>query len=432
MKRIALVLLAGLLPLAALHADDWPGWRGADRSGVSKETGLLKSWPKEGPNLLWTCREAGIGYSGPAIVGDRLYTMGARGDTEYAFALDVQTGKEVWAAKIGPVFNWMGNQWNAGPSATPTVQGGKVYALGGQGILVCLTADKGTEVWRTDMTTDLGGEVNPIGGGPDKLGWGWTWSPLVDGEQLLCVPGGGQGLLAALDKKTGKVLWRSKDVPEKATYSSPVLAEVGGIRHYVAMTNSGTVGVSAKDGSLLWTYKHLYKDMVIPTPLVQDDLVLTTVGLMNFRPGADLIQVSAAGGGALKAVKKYANQELASGVATPVRVGDHVYGYSESRQSTGWLCMDFKTGKPAWVESAGLGAGSLTAADGHLYCYTEDKGDVALVQASPEKWNLVSQFEIPEKTKLRKPSGKLWTPPVIANGRLYLRDQELIFCYRIK
>jgi outer membrane protein assembly factor BamB len=423
-------LLAPCLLALALPArgDDWPQWRGPDRSGVSKETGLLKTWPKEGPKLAWTYRDTGSGYSGPAVVGDRLYIMGGRGDTEYLFALDVQNGKQVWAAKIGPLF--AGTEYNAGPSATPTVDGNVVYGLGGQGILVCVDAAKGTEVWRKDMTKDLGGAVNPVGGGPTEFAWGWNWSPLIDVDQLICVPGGGEGLLAALDKKSGNLLWRSKQVPEKATYSSPVLAEVGSIRQIVAMTNSGVVGVGARDGALMWTYKHEYKDMIVPTPIVHGDLVFTVVGLMNFRPGVDTVQLTAADG-KVAASKKYATRDFASGIATPVLVGDHVYGFSESRTKPGWLCMEFKTGKVAWNDET-LGSGSVIAADGKLYCYTEDEGTVALVEANPEKWAEQGRFELPEKSKLRKPSGKLWTPPVIANGRLYLRDQDLLFCYNIK
>src|SRR5215472_12078953 len=235
MKVRMLVAVVMTLPLMAA---DWPQFRGPNRDGVSKETGLLKEWPKGGPKLLWTFKKAGAGYSCPAVVGDRLYTMGARDADEYLICLDIKDPAavtEVWAVKIGPTFTFTGNIWGDGPRATPTVDAGLVYCLGGFGDLVCVDADEGDLKWRKSMLKDLGGQVNPIGGGPGEgkpdepqLGWGYTWSPLVDGDRLICIPGGPEGTVAALDKKTGTVLWRSKDLKEQCCYASPILAEVGG------------------------------------------------------------------------------------------------------------------------------------------------------------------------------------------------------------
>src|SRR5262245_55966592 len=233
--------------VTAIRAEDWPQFRGPQRDGVSRETGLRKTWPQDGPPLLWSYAEAGLGYSGPAVVGDRLYMSGGRGDQEYVFALDLKnvadkTVKEVWSAKIGPLFTWKGNQWNMGPNATPTVGGERLFALGGFGDLVCVETASGKEAWRKSMPRDLGGEVNPIGGGledPTPLGWGYAWSPLVDGDRIICVPGGKQGLLAALDGKSGTIIWQSKEITDQAPYSSPVAAEVGGVRQYIQVTNAG-------------------------------------------------------------------------------------------------------------------------------------------------------------------------------------------------
>ena len=190
-----------VLAVTVVTAADWPQFRGPNRDGVSKETGLLQEWPKDGPRLLWTYDQAGLGYSGPSVVGDRLYTTGGRGDSEYVFALDLKAAdgkvKELWSAKIGPLFTWKGNSWGIGPNVAPTVDGDVVYALGGFGDLVCVEAAGGKERWRTSLPRDLGGEVNPIGGGaenPTPLGWGYAMAPLVDGEQLICVPGGKRGL----------------------------------------------------------------------------------------------------------------------------------------------------------------------------------------------------------------------------------------------
>lgn len=432
MKPRLILTLACFLCAAVVQspAADWPQFRGPNRDGVSKETGLLKAWPTGGPPLAWTFDKAGAGYSGPAIVGDHLYLAGARGESEYVIALDTKAGKELWAAKIGPTFTWKGNGWNAGPSATPTVGGGMVYALGGRGELVCVDAAKGGEVWRKSMPKDLAGEVNPIGGSPEKIGWGYTWSPLVDGDQVICTPGGPQGTLGALDKKTGKVLWRSKELTDQATYSSPVAAEIGGVRQYVQMTNAGVAGVAAKDGALLWYYKREepYNDIVASTPLVRDNLVFISAA-----EGCDLVKV-AVDGAKFNAEKVYANNSLANFHGGMVLVGDDVYGASGALgPRSKWVCLKVQDGKVAWAnEDRRLGKGSLTYADGNLYCYGEKQGLVVLAEASPRKWTPKGQFSLPQESKLRLDRGGYWTHPVVANGKLYLRDQELLFCYDVK
>jgi outer membrane protein assembly factor BamB len=419
--------LAGLLTLlSAANAADWAQWRGPDRTDVSAETGLLKSWPKDGPPLRWTYAEAGVGYSGPAVVGERLFTMGARGPTEYLVALDTKTGGEVWATPVGPTFTFKGNSWGDGPRSTPTVDGDRVYALGGQGELVCVEAATGKEVWRISLLKDLDGEVSPAGGGPEKIGWGYTESPLIDADRLVCTPGGKQGTMASLDKKTGQVQWRSQELTDPATYSSPVAAGIGGVRQYVQMTDLGVVGVAAQDGRLLWRYirKPAYTDFVIPTPVIRGDEVYTTVG----GEGCDLIKVTHEGT-KFKATKVYSNKNMKNQHGGGVLVDGHVYGFSDGK---GWVCQDFKTGKIVWAEKRKLGRGSLTCADGRLYCYTEDGGTAALVEASPAGWKEIGRFALPRESKLHKPNGKIWTHPVVANGRLYLRDQELLFCFDVR
>jgi hypothetical protein len=432
-KRLLTVALLTVPLLAA----DWPQWRGPNRDGVSKETGLLKSWPKEGPKLLWTYKNAGVGYSCPAVVGDRLYTMGGRDGSEYLFSLDIKDAKaiqELWAVKIGPTFTFDDNHWGAGPRATPTVDGSLVYALGGQGELVCVTTD-GKEQWRKSMPKDLNGQVNPEGGGPEDIGWGYTWSPLVDGEQLICTPGGPDGTVAALDKKTGKVLWRSKEYTQQCSYASPMLAEVGGIRHYVILTYDGATGVSTS-GAVLWHYpkKPKYNEVLMATPVVRGDLVFIT-GLKS--AGCDLIKLTPKDG-KIDAKRIYANKDVTTGQGGVVLYGEHLYGYSVG---PGWVCVDFKTGKLLWNEKDTLrSSGTLMAAEGNLYILAEDYGTdggpVVLIEASPDGWKENGRFGLPEKTKVlnrkEQQAGKLWTPPVIANGKLYLRDQELIFCYATK
>jgi outer membrane protein assembly factor BamB len=423
----------GVLGVLAVFAQaaDWPQWRGPNRDAISSETGLLQTWPAQGPPLLWTYNDAGQGFSSPSILGERLFIMGARGDGEYVLALDVKSGKELWHTKIGPTFTWEGNSWNAGPSASPTVDGDLVFGLGGQGVLVCVEAANGKERWRKDLPKELGAEVNPVGGGPEKLGWGYAWSPLVDGPNLICVPGGPQGTVAALDKTNGKVLWRSKELTEQATYASPIATEAGGVRQYVILTQNGPAGVAAKDGKLLWFTKREepYPDIVAPTPIVKGNNVYVSVG---YGGGCELLKLTP-DGDKLKAEQVYSQKAIATCLGGVVLVGEHVYGFNEKPPRGGWQCQNFQTGEIAWTSDGrrGFPSGSVIYADGRLYCLSENSL-VALLEASPRGYKEAGRFKLPQESKLRKPSGKTWTHPVLANGRLYLRDQELLFCFDVK
>jgi outer membrane protein assembly factor BamB len=419
-----LILLA--VPVCA-SAEDWPQWRGLRRDDVSKETGLLKTWPAAGPKLAWMFDKAGMGFTAPAVVGGVVYTMGARGDDEFVFAIDAKA-KELWATKIGPVFDFPSNNWSRGPCATPTVDGSLLYGLGSQGELVCVETQTGKEVWRTNLPKALAGAVNEVGGGPPKMGWGYTWSPLVDGDKLICTPGGKEGLFAALDKKTGKVLWRSKNVTDSATYASPIVADCCGVRQYLALVQNGIVSVSAADGSLLWQNRRAtdYADVVCPTPIVQGDFVYTSVG---YGGGSLLLKISKAGA-ALAATPVYEMKEIGSKQGGVVLVDGNVYGAHETR---GWMCQELATGKKKWESTRrAIGIGPLAYADGRLYAVSEAKGEVAMFEASPAAFKQIAKFQLPKESALRKPSGKVWTHPVISDGKLYLRDQELIFCYEIK
>jgi outer membrane protein assembly factor BamB len=376
--RLLLVVAAVCSVGQCARADDWPQFRGPNRDGISNETGLLNSWPKHGPPLLWTYTDAGVGYAGPAVIGGRLYTMGARGETEYLFALDLKTHKEVWAAKVGTMFIWKENEWNPGPNATPTVAGGRVYALGSQGFLVCVDAATGKVYWRHDLPREMAADVNPIGGGPEKMGWGFAWSPLVDGDCLICVPGGSEGTVAALDAKTGKVLWRSTGFTDRASYASPIAAKLAGVRQYVVLTNEGLSGVAANDGKRLWHVDKEFPDVTIPTPLVHGDEVYAT----GYKGGCMLVKVARTGS-SLDAVKVYANRNMDNRQGSVVLVYGHVCGYAEYK---GWVCQDFKTGKVLKTDRRSLDRGALIYADGRLYCYGEQEGTLVLVDASPDRW----------------------------------------------
>lgn len=414
MNRTVSALLVCLGLPGLIRADDWPQWRGPDRTSISKESGLLKEWPKAGPKLLWTFEEGGNAYSSPSIVGDRLYTMGTQSGSDVVIAIDVKTGKQVWASRVGEIFK---QNRGDGPRGTPTVDADALYAVSGQGDVVCLATADGTRRWSVSFRNDLGGRL--------MSGWGYSESPLVDGDRLIVTPGGQGGTLAALDRKTGKVIWRSKDLKDEAGYSSPIVAEVADVRQYIQMTAKGVAGVAADSGKLLWSYERPgYRTAVVPTPNYHDSHVFVTAG---YGAGCDLIKLTPQDGG-FKAEKVYANKNMVNHHGGVVLYQGHVYGYSDGK---GWVCQNFKTGEIVWSERGKLGKGSLTLADGKLYCYSEDRGTLVLVDASPAGWKEHGRFTIPRESQIRG-RGKVWTHPVVANGKLYLRDQELLFAFDIK
>lgn len=390
-------------------AEDWPQWRGPDRTDVSKETGLLRSWSAGEPKQLWIYKNAGNAYSGPAIVRGKLFTMGTRDRSEILLALDAETGREVWAGSIGELLR---NGYGDGPRATPTVDGERVYALSGRGNLVCARAGDGQIVWQKTMQ-EFGGKIP---------GWGYSESVLVDGAQLVCTPGGSKGALVALDKATGNLIWQSKEFTEGAHYSSIVPTDLNGIRQYVQLTENFVVGINSKDGKLLWRSDFPGRTAVIPTPNVRENLVYVTAG---YGAGSKLVRI----GPNNQATVVYENKVMKNHHGGVVRVGDHIYGHSEP---TGWVCQDFKTGKEVWNERRKLGKGAVTCADGMLYCLEESSGTVALVEASPAEWREHGRFKLEPQSKIRSGSGRIWTHPVISNGRLYLRDQDLIYCFDVR
>jgi outer membrane protein assembly factor BamB len=311
------------------------------------------------------------------------------------------------------------------------VDGEVVYALGGRGTLVCVEAATGKERWRKDLPKELGAEVNPVGGGPENLGWGYAWSPLVDGPKLICVPGGPQGTVAALDKTNGSVLWRSKELTEQATYSSPVVTDAGGVRQYVVVTQNGPAGVAAKDGKLLWFARREepYPDIVAPTPIVKGNNVYVSVG---YGGGCELLKLEPAGD-KIKAEQVYNQKAIATCLGGVALVGEHVYGFQEKPPRGGWQCQNFQKGDIVWSSDGrrGFPSGSVIYAERRLYCLSENSL-VALLEASPRAYQEVGRFKLPEESRLRKPNGKTWTHPVLANGKLYLRDQDLLFCFDVK
>jgi outer membrane protein assembly factor BamB len=411
-SRAAILLIATLCTsaLASVALAEWPQWRGPHRDDLSNETGLMKSWPAGGPRRVWLFPDCGLGYSGPAIVGKRLYTLGARDETEYLLAIDADKGKEIWAAPVGEK---LGNNWGDGPRSTPTVDGDQIYVLGAKGDLACIDARSGDVVWKLSLVADLGGKVPT---------WGYCESPLVYKDKVICTPGGDKGALAALDKKTGKLLWQAKELTSNAHYSSCVLRDCKAGMECVQLLPDQVVGIEAESGKTLWTSPWPNPTAAIPTPIVRDNLVYVTSG---YGAGCKLLEIS----DDHQANVRYENKEMKNKHGGVILVGDHVYGNSEG---VGWICQEFESGKRVWREREKLEMGAVAYADGMLYCQGENDGEVVLIEASPEGWKEHGRFKIAPQTDQRKPSGKIWTHPVVCDGKLYLRDQNLLFCFDVR
>ncbi len=400
-----LLVFTSLLTATAAPGD-WPTWRGPKRDGISTETGLLKAWPKEGPMLAWKATGLGTGYSTVSVADGRVITMGDGPDGARVLAFDLK-GKELWQSEtIGkPGGNYPGTR------CTPAIDGGLIYALGQFGDFVCLDAKTGKMVWSKSFQKDFGGGY---------AGWNYTESPLVDGNKVLLTPGGKQGTMVALDKKTGALLWQSKQWTDRAAYSSIVPSDFGGKRHYVQFTEESVAGIEATTGNLLWRAPRKGATASIPTPVLSGDLVFVTSGygvgcnLFKLKPDSSVIGTE----------EVYANKNIVNHHGGVILLGKHLYGHSDSG---GWTCMEMSTGEVAW-KNGGVGKGAVAYADGHLYCRSEGgKGNVALIEATTTGYVEKGRFEQPDR------SGKnSWAHPVIAGGKLYLRDQDTLLCYDVK
>ncbi len=386
---------------------DWPQWQGPDRSAVSKETGLLKTWPKGGPKQLWHIDTLGIGYATPAIAAGRILTMGNRSESEWVIALSEKDGEELWAYKIGPK---RGNEGGyPGPRCTPTVDGPVLYALGLDGDLVCLKVDTGKLVWRKHLQADFEGKPG---------NWGYAESPLIDGDRLLVAPGGDRATLVCLNKTTGKLIWASPIASgDDAAYASIAIADVDGFKQYIRFLSGGVVGVSAEDGKFLWRYSKPSAGINCSTAIYANSLVYAAAAYGKGGGAAKLTR----NGTSVEATEVYFNNRNENHHGGLVLIDGCLYGEGSGTLS----CLNFESGKENWRERK-VGKGSVTAADGMLY-YRNENGPIYLVEVNSTKFVGKGQFEPKIKTGL--PS---WPHPVIANGKLYIRDQQHLFCYDVK
>jgi outer membrane protein assembly factor BamB len=402
-------VLVGQSSAQAPARGNWPQWRGPDRTDLSSEKGLLKIWPANGPKLAWKVSGLGNGNSTPSISNGRIYGLSYDGPDEVIWAIAETDGSRVWKTPIAPVNLTVGRQALDGSGSTPTVDGNRIYTLGVSGDLVCLDL-AGKIIWRKNLVTDFGGKV------PE---WGYSESPLVDGEKVIVAPGGRQATLVALDKFSGKVVWKAQ-VPEGdgAQYASAIIANVQGERQYIQFLSGGVVGVSANDGAYRWRFNEPANESAnCPTPLFRDNYVFAATG---YNHGGGLAKLEKGPNG-IVAKPVYFTKRMQNEHGGMVLVGDHVYGFDRANLT----CMDFKTGQVKWFNRS-VGEGSLTFADGHLYARGEN-GLVALVAATPEAYQEKARFTPGDR------SGKTaWPHPVVTGGRLYLRDQGVLQCYDVK
>jgi outer membrane protein assembly factor BamB len=407
-RRIAFALVSALvlsLPVVVSNRapDDWPQWRGPNRDGVSAERGLLKDWPSGGPPLVWKTAGAGEGYSSFSTAGGRLYTLGARGGTEYVMAFDAATGKKVWETEHGRRFS---NDRGDGPRATPTVEGDKLYAFGASGDLSAMESATGKVLWRINVLKQFGGQ---------NITWGLSESPLVLSDRILVNARAPGASIVAVKKSDGSLIWKSQR--DEAGYSSAILQDVGGVRQAVYFTGQRALGVNVDSGQLLWGYDRVANNTAnIATPVVRGNRVFLSSA---YGTGAALLEMSASKGG-IAAREVYFTNDMRNHHASCVLIGDYLYGFSDAILTA----MQFDTGKVAWRDRS-VGKGSVVFADDRLYLYSEN-GVVGLAEANPGGYREHGRFEIR--------AGRLptWSHPVVSGGKLFIRDQDTIYAYDVR
>jgi outer membrane protein assembly factor BamB len=403
---VALVTIAGAA--VALRAQttgqDWPQWRGPMRSGISTETGLLQQWPAAGPPRLWSAANLGAGFGSMAVSGDRVFVQGMQKTQSVVTALNRADGKGVWVRPIGRASdNYMG----PGARGTPTVDGDRLYVLTESGDLACLRVQDGSVVWQRNILQDFGGR---------NIGWLISESPLVDSNNVIVTPGGRGAGVVALDKMTGKTVWTAKELSDEAGYSSPIVADVQGVRTIMTLTGEAGVGVRASDGKLMWRYERVANDTAnITTPIFHENKVFYS---SSYGVGGALLNLRVEGG-EVRAQEAYFTREMQNHHGGIVLVNGYLYGFNNAILT----CLEFATGKVMWRHRS-VGKGSLAYADGHLYLLSEDNV-VGLAEATPMGYREKGRFTIADQ------GWPSWAHPVVSGGRLYVRNQGILTAYNI-
>jgi outer membrane protein assembly factor BamB len=398
-------LIVSVIALNAQSSVDWPQWRGPDRNGISKETGLLSQWPRSGPPVAWSAAMLGAGYGSVAVQGDRVYVQGMRNRQSVVSTLNRADGKPGWVRILGPAGD---NDRGPGPRSTPTIDGDRVYALSETGDLACLRVADGSVIWQRNILKEFRGD-NPY--------WLLSESPLIDGNNVIVTPGGRGAGVVALDKMSGKTVWASKELSDGAGYSSPIIADVGGVRTIMTFTADAGVGVRASDGKLMWRNSTAANGTAnIATPVYSDGKVFFT---SSYGAGAALLGLRAAGN-EVRAQEIYSTRDMKNHHGGVVLVNGYIYGFNDSILT----CLEFASGKMVWRDRS-VGKGAVTYADGHLYILSEDN-IVGLVEATPAGYREKGRFTVADQGL---PS---WAHPVVSGGRLYIRNQGTLTSYDVR
>ncbi|MCJ7582472.1 MAG: PQQ-binding-like beta-propeller repeat protein [Candidatus Aminicenantes bacterium] len=377
-------------------------WRGPLRDGIYPEKDLLKEWPKDGPELLWTAEDLGDGYSSPSVTSGRVYVTGMEGGRGYLFSLALD-GRLLWKAAYGP--EWNGS--SPGARTTPTVVGERIYLMSALGGAVCFDLE-GKIIWEVDLRKIFGAR---------NIEWGMTESPLVDGSKVFFTPGGRTALIVALDRITGETVWKTQGHGEKSGYCSPCLVKHGNLKLLLTMTSQSIVGLDAETGELLWTRKHITEyEVNANTPLYHNGYVYTNSG---YGTGGQMFKLSEDG----KTIENVWTQRSPdSQMGAVILVDGYIYGSGHNQR--GWHCVDWNTGKVQYSARSVRSKGSLIFADAMLYYYREI-GDLLLVRPNSE------EFENLGSIRINKGSGEHWAHPVIKDGRLYVRHGDALMVYNV-
>jgi len=401
------ILSAGLIN--SIQATDYPQWRGINRDGISKETGLLKEWPAEGPQLLWSISGIGNGFSSPSIANDTIYVTGMENDKEYLSTYDME-GNLKWKKEYGNAYT------KTFPEArtTPTIDGDYIYVISGTGEVVCFDTD-GDIKWSVNAFEKFEGKQGA---------WGTAESPLIVDDKVIYTPCGKNTTMVALNKNTGETVWTSKSLNDQSGYVSPILVERGGKKQIITNTGRYIIGVDAENGEILWEI--LCKDYKSPgdincvSPVYSDGQVFITSG---YNDVGIMIKLSEDGS---KAEVIWTNPDLDVHHGGVVLVDGYIYGANWINNGDGnWVCLDWNTGETMY-DKKWFNKGSIVSAEGMLYCYEEKDGNLGLVKATPDDFALVSSF------KITQGKGPHWGHLVISHGKLYVRHGNALMVYDIK